>query len=420
MKIDVTDLEDSKKEVTVEIPEDVVTRKINTAYRLVGSVAKLKGFRPGKVPRDLLKTYFWNKIESEVIKDLVPEYFEKAVAEKKLQLIGQPEFAGEFHVQENAPLSFKVIVTTWPRVELPPYWGIEIEREKVEVNEEDIQAVLKDLQEQLAKYQAITDRPIREGDLVIIDYEILDQERQTLIDKKKDALIIPGAQPFLPEFSKKLIGLTKGEEREYEVDFPPDYPNNRWAGKKFSFKLVVKEIKEKVLPEIDDDFAKDWELDSLASLKEQVAEKIKKMREEEAKAKMADSLLYKLLAQTSITPPQALIEEETDDLVYDLELQLLAQGQVLDQAKENLAKVREHLRETAVRNVKVAIILHEIALREGIEVTPAEIDHQIQLLARQYNKSPEEMSKKLSKAKIERNIRERKTIDFLLEQAQLR
>ncbi|MCL6584605.1 MAG: trigger factor [bacterium] len=420
MKIDVTDLEDSKKEVTVEIPEDVVTRKINTAYRLVGSVAKLKGFRPGKVPRDLLKTYFWNKIESEVIKDLVPEYFEKAVAEKKLQLIGQPEFAGEFHVQEHAPLSFKVIVTTWPRVELPPYRGIEIEREKVEVTEEDIQAALKDLQEQHARYQAITDRPIREGDLVIIDYEILDQEGQTLIYKKKDALIIPGAQPFLPEFSQKLIGLTKGEEREYEVDFPPDYPNNRWAGKKFSFKLVVKEIKEKVLPEIDDDFAKDWEFDSLTSLKEQVAEKIKKMREGEAKTKMADSLLHKLLAQTSITPPQALIEEETDELVYDLELQLLAQGQVLDQAKENLAKVREHLRETAVRNVKVAIILQEIALREGIEVTPAEIDHQIQLLARQYNKSPEEMSKKLSKAKIERNIQERKTIDFLLEQAQLR
>ncbi len=119
MRVDVTDLEQSKKAVTIEIPEEIVTRKINDAFRQVSSSTKIKGFRPGKAPKDLLRVRFWDKIESEVIKDLVPEYFEKAVEEQRLQLIGEPEFEGELHVHEHEPLSFKVIVTTWPRVELP-------------------------------------------------------------------------------------------------------------------------------------------------------------------------------------------------------------------------------------------------------------------------------------------------------------
>ncbi|MEW6379876.1 MAG: trigger factor [bacterium] len=420
MKVDVTDLEDSKKAVTVEIPEDVVTRKINEAYRQVGSATRLKGFRPGKVPRDILKVHFWKKIELKVIKDLVPEYLEKAVTETRLQLIGYPEFEGELHVQEHAPFSFKVIVAAYPRLELPDYRGVEIDRINVEVTEEDVQNALKDLQEQHAKYQVISERPVQEGDLVILDYEASDRDNPAWSESKKDAVIIPGARQFLPEFSQKLVGMIKGEEKEFEESFPGNYSNREVAGKRILFKIAIKEIKEKVLPEIDDDFARDWDSASLASLKEEIAEKIKERREEDAKAKMANSLLGKLVASVSIEPPELMVEQEIDELFYDLELRLLAQGQALDKAESNIARVRQNLREAAVRNVRVAMVLQEIALRERIEVPPAEVDHQVQLLARQYHKSPEEIVKRLSKSRIERNIQDRKTTDFLLEHAVLR
>jgi len=421
MKVDVTDLEQSKKAVTIEIPEEIVTRKINEAFRQVSSSTKIKGFRPGKAPKDLLRARFWDKIESEVIKDLVPEYFEKAVEEQKLQLIGQPEFDGEFHIQENAPLSFKVIVMTWPRVELPQnYREIEVAQEKVEVTEEDVQAMLNDLREQSAKYQVIADRPIHEGDLVIFDYDASEKENPSWSESKKDAMATVGSPQLPPGFSENIIGMAKGEEKEFEEAFPADYHSRELAGRKISFKMNIKEIKEKVLSEIDDDFAKDWGNDSLATLRVEIAESIKKRREEEARSKMGNSLLSTILASTSIEePPELLVENETEALIDDVELQLASQGRTLDKSEPNIAKLRIELREPAIRNVKASIILEEVAIREGIKVSPEEIDHQVQLLAKQYNKNSEEV-KKAFKIKIEKTLQERKTLNFLLDHAVIR
>ncbi|MEW5801954.1 MAG: trigger factor [bacterium] len=421
MRVDVTDLEQCKKAVTVEIPEEIVTRKINEAFRQVSSSTRLKGFRPGKVPKDLLKARFWDKIESEVIKDLVPEYFEKAVEEQKLQLVGQPEFEGELHVHENSPLSFKVVVTTWPKIELPQnYREIEIVGEKAaEVTEDDIMEVLKDLQEQAAKYQVITDRPLREGDLFVFDYDATEKANPSWSESKKDAVATVGSQQIPPGFSQNIIGMSKGEEKEFEEAFPADYAKPEVAGRNITFKINIKEIKEKVLPEIDDDFAKDWSNDSLASLKEEIAETIKKRREDEARSKMVNSLLNKLLDSTSIEPPEIMVENETDALVQDLEFRLAAQGRALEKTESNIALVRKDFRETAIRNVKASMILEEVAIREGIEVPPEEIDHHVQLLAKQYNKTAEEV-KKVYKGKIEKTLQERKTLNFLLDHALIR
>ncbi len=417
MRVDVTDLEQSKKAVTIEIPEEIVTRKINDAFRQVSFSTKIKGFRPGKAPKDLLRARFWDKIESGVINDLVPEYFEKAVEEQRLQLIGQPEFEGELHIQEHEPLSFKVIVTTWPRVELPQnYREIEVAQEKVEVTEEDVMAMLNDLQEQSAKYQVIADRSIREGDLVIFDYSASEKENPSWSESKKDAMATVGSRQIPPGFSENIIGMAKGEEKEFEEAFPADYSNRELAGKKISFKINIKEIKEKVLPAIDDDFAKDWGNDSLATLREEIAATIKKRREEEARQKMANSLLSTLLDSTSVdSPPELLVENETEVLIEDVDLQLASQGRKLDKSEQNLVKLRIELREPAIRNVKASMILEEVAVREGIKVPPEEIDHQIQLLAKQYNKTTEEVKK--VKGKIEKSLQERKTLDFLLDHA---
>lgn len=228
-----------------------------------------------------------------------------------------------------------------------------------------------------------------------------------------------GSRQLPPGFSENIIGLAKGEEKEFEETFPADYPNRELAGRKIIFKVNIKEIKEKVLSEIDDDFAKDWGHESLTLLKEEIAENIKRRRDEEARSKMTHSLLAALLASTSIEPLELLVEEETTELIQDVQLQLASQGRKLDQSEQNLVKLREELRETAIRNVKASMILEEVAIREGIEVPPEEIDHQAQLLAKQYNKTAEEI-KKVFKGKIEKTLQERKTLDFLLDHAVIR
>jgi trigger factor len=421
MKVDVTDLEQSKKAVTIEIPEEIVTSKINQAYRQVSLSTAVKGFRPGKAPKDLLKARFWDKIESGVIKELVPEYFEKAVEEQKLQLIGQPQFEEEeLHIHEHSPLAFKVIVTTWPRVELPQnYRQLEVAEEKVEVTQEDVLARLRELQEKSAEYRVISDRPIKEEDLVVFDYDASEEENPSWRESKKDAEAIAGLQQLTPGFHENIIGMAKGEEKEFEEAFPANFPARGLAGRKISFKVNVKEIKEKILPEIDDDFAKDLGADSLATLKGEIAEDIKKIREGEARSKMANSLLNTLLASISIEPPELLIESETESLIDDIELQLATQGKKLEKSEEKLAMLKGELRESAIRSAKSSIALEEVAFREGIKVSPEEIDHQTQLMAKRYNQTAEEV-KKAFKSRIERTIQEQKTLNFLLDHAVIR
>lgn len=414
MNIEIKELENNQKTLTIEIPEKIVMEKIEDVYRQINASAKLKGFRPGKIPRNLLRTYYWKKVKSQTINDLVPDYFQKAIDEKKLQILGQPEFEGEVEVKEKAPLSFKVIITTWPRIDLPEdYKKIEVAEEKTEITEEHIQKALQELQNQHAKYQVVTDRPIKERDQVILNYKSSDSESGAGIEEIQDAIIEVGSDKILPALSRNLIGMNKGDEKEFEETFPEDFANEKLAGKKIGFKIFVNEIKKKILPDIDEDFAKDLGDYTLPKLKEEITGNIKKQLDEQARNKMKNSLIDKLVAMTSIDPPEIMIKNEIDAMIHDIKIGLANQGKKLNESEANIKKLNTDLREGAIKKAKTSLALYEIACREGIELSDEEIETQVKQVAMMYRQDVEQIRKSL-KSELEKSLREQKTVDFLL------
>ncbi len=414
MNIEIKELENNQKALTIEIPEEIVMEKIDNVYRQINASTKLKGFRPGKIPRNLLRTYYWEKVKTQTINDLVPDYFQKAIDEKKLQILGQPEFGKELEVKEKAPLSFKVIINTWPRIDLPEdYKKIEVAEEKAEVTEEHIQKALQELQNQHAKYQVVTDRPIKESDQVILNYKSSDIESGTSIEEIKDAIIEVGSDKFLPALSRNLIGMNKGEEKEFEETFPEDFANEKLAGKKIGFKILVNEIKEKILPDIDEDFAKDLGDYTLPKLKEEIAGNIKKQFDEQSRNKMKNYLTDKLVDMTSIDPPEIMIKNEIEAMIHDIKIGLGNQGKKLNESEANIKKLNTDLREGAIKKAKTSLALYEIACREGIEVAEEEIENQVKQVAMMYRQDVEQIRKSL-KGEMEKSLREQKTVDFLL------
>ena len=414
MNIEIKELENNQKALTIEIPEEIVMEKIDNAYRQINASTKLKGFRPGKIPRNLLRTYYWEKVKTQTINDLVPDYFQKAIDKKKLQILGQPKFEGKLEVKEKSPLSVKVIINTWPRINLPEdYKKIEVAEEKTEVTEEHIQKALQELQNQHAKYQVVTDRPIKETDQVILNYKSLDIESGTSIEEIQDAIIEVGSDKFLPALSRNLIGMNKAEEKEFEETFPEDFANEKLAGKKIGFKILVNEIKEKILPDIDEDFAKDLGDYTLLKLKEEIAGNIKKQFDEQSRNKMKNSLTDKLVAMTSIDPPEIMIKNEIEAMIHDIKISLGNQGKKLNESEANIKKLNTDLREGAIKKAKTSLALYEIACREGIEVSDEEIETQVKQVAMMYRQDVEQIRQSL-KSELEKNLREQKTVDFLL------
>ncbi len=414
MKVEIEDLEKNQKAITIEIPAAVVTRKINDSYRQVNATSKIRGFRPGKIPKNILRVHYWGKIKSQVINELVPETLQQAIEEKKLQIVGNPEFKEQIELKENAPLFYTVIVTTWPHVDLPEnYKEIEIEKETAGVTDENVLNTLKEFQNQQAKYKVVADRPIKEGDQVVIDYTSLDVENN-LLENKKDVVVEVGSNQFLPILNTNLVGMNKNEEKEFEETFPIDFANKTLADKRIKFKVLIREIKEKNFPEIDDDFAKDLGDYTLESLKGEIRENLQKKFAQEAQKKMKNALMNKLLEMASVEPPEIMIEDEMETMLQNIENELAGQGKKLIRDGSKFEEVKADLRKTAINRVKTSLILYELANREGIEVDAEEVDHQIYQLAKIYKENADTI-KKSFKNEIEKKLREQKTLDFLLE-----
>ncbi|MGA1874011.1 MAG: trigger factor [bacterium] len=417
MRTEVKDLGNNQKAITIEVPQDVAMEKINEAYRRINESARLKGFRPGKIPRNVLRVHFWSKVKTQAINDLVPDYFQKALDEEKLQIMGQPKFEGEIELREEAPFSFQVVVTTWPRTELPEsYKGIEITKEKKEVTEERIGTVLRRLQDQQAEYQVVTDRAVLESDQVVLDYTSKDSASGDVLEVDHDLVVEVGSSQLLPSLSQNLVGMQRGEEREFHETFPEEFPNKRFAHKEVTFIIMIKEIKEKTLPDLDDEFARDLGDYTLQRLKEEIAENLKRQDEEESQKNMRKTLIDKLLAMTPVDAPEIMVDHEIEAMINDLEAQLALQGRRLAQSEQNSEKLRADLRESASKRAKTSLILYEIACREGIEVTEEEINRRARQLSMQYRQDIEDVKKSL-RDEIMKTLREQKTLDFLLESA---
>ncbi|MBS3906434.1 MAG: trigger factor [Syntrophaceae bacterium] len=424
MNIIVEEISSIKKKVNVEIPLEQVTKEVESLYRQVGKQAKIKGFRPGKIPRGILERHFKDYVKSEAIQKLIQETYPAALSEKDLHPVSPPVIdPGE--LESGKPFQYSATVEVKPDIKIEGYIGLNIDGKKESAKEEEVEERLKGLQNLHAQLRTVPEpRPIQSGDHVIIDYEARMDNKPLEEGKAVDFTVEVGGGRFIPALEEKLVGLNLEEEKEIEVPFPEDYGYKKWAGKTVSFLVKVKEIKEKVLPPLDDEFAKDLgDYASLEGLKAKLKEEIEKEKELVLDRQLKDQMIEQLIQANFFEIPESLVVEQAKALVSDTKLRLASQGIALKNLNIPEEKLQEDYREAAQKQVRTYLILEKIAAREGMTVTDEEADERLQSISERTHQKFDVVKRYYEKngliPELKTGILTDKTLNFLLEKANI-
>jgi trigger factor len=424
MKANVEEISSIKKKVSIEISEDQVNKEVESFYKDLGKKAKIKGFRPGKVPRDILERYFKDYVKAEVIQKLIEETYPQALSETDLHPVSPPVIdPGGF--EDGKPFQYSAMIEVKPDIQLEEYTGLKIEGKKEEVKDEEVEERLKALQNLHANLKTISEaRPIQTGDYVIVDYEARLGGKPLEGGKAIDFTVEVGSGQFIPAFEEKLIGLKPEEEKEIEVSFPEDYGYQKWAGKTISFHVKIKEIKEKILPPLDDEFAKDLgDYSSFEELKVKLKGEIEKEKELALERQLKDQVVDQLLEINPFDVPESLVGEQAKAMVSDTKLRLAAQGVALKKLGVSEEKLQEDYKAMAQKQVRTFLILEKIAGAEGIAVTDEEADDRLREMSEKMHQKFDVVKRYYEKngllPEVKAGIIRDKTLNFLLEKANI-
>ena len=424
MKVNVEDISSIKKKVNVEIPEDQVIREVDSFYGDLKKKAKIKGFRPGKVPRNILERHFKDYVKAEVLQKLIQDTYPAVLSENNLHPVSDPMIdPGE--VESGKPFQYSATIEVKPDIKLEGYVGLNIEGKKEGAKDEEVEERLKSLQDLHANLKTISEaRPIQAGDYVIVDYVGSMDNKPLEEGKGIDFTVEVGSGKFIPEFEEKLVGLKPEEEKEIEISFPEDYGYKKWAGKTLTFHVKIKEIKEKVLPLLDDEFAKDLgDYSSLGELKLKLRSEIDRQKELALEQQLKDQMVDQLLQANSFEIPDSLVEGQAKTLVSDTKLRLAAQGMDIKNLGVSEEKLVDDYRETAKKQVRTFLILEKIADQEGITVTDEEAENRLKEISERIHQKFDAVKRYYEKngliPEIKAGIMSEKTLTFLLQKANI-
>jgi len=422
MRVSVEEINPIKKKMNVEVSEDQVIKEVDSFYRELSRKAKIKGFRPGKVPRNILERHFKDYVKTEVIQKLIQESYPQALSEAKLHPISNPLIdPGE--MEGGKPFQYAATIEIKPEIKLEGYMGLRIEGKKEGVKDEEVEERLKNLQNLHAQLKTVSDpRPIQPGDFVILDYEASMEEKPLDEGKATNFTVEVGSGRFIPDFEEKLVGLKPEEEKEIEVSFAEDYGYKKWAGKTLSFHVKIKEIKEKILPVLDDEFAKDLgDYSSLEGLRLKLREEIEKEKKLILERQLKDQMVEQLLQANSFEVPESLVEEQTRTLVSDTKMRLATQGVDFKNLGLSEEKLQGDYREMAKKQVQTFLILEKIADQEGITVTDGEAEDRIREISERIHQKFDVVRRYYEKngliPEVKAGIMSEKILNFLLEKA---
>jgi trigger factor len=424
MKVNVEDISGVKKKVHVEIPEDQVTKEIDAIYEDLKKTAKIKGFRPGKVPRPILERYFKDYVKGEALQKLIQGTYPKAFEDSHLHPVSTPVIDPQ-GLEFGKPFQYSAIIEIRPDLKMENYLGLNIEGKREEAKDEEVEERLKGLQNLYANLKTITEpRPIQNGDFVIVDYEARMNGKALEEGKAIDYTVEVGSGRFIPAFEEKLIGVKPEEEKEIEVFFPEDYGYKKWAGKTITFHVKVKEIKKKILPTLDDEFAKD--LGSYASLEELKARLRQDLEKEKKLAldrQFKDQIVDQLIQANPFELPESLVEEQAKSLVSDTKLRLSSQGVAFESLGVSEDKLKEDYKETAQKQVRTFLILEKISEEEGITVTDEEVEERLKEISERTHQKLDVVKRYHEKngliPEVKAGILSHKTLNLLLEKANI-
>ena len=414
--------ESTKREIAVEIPAERVAREIETLVEKYQKLARLPGFRKGHVPASVIRQRFAEEIKSDVVEALVPRYFRQAAERQGLVPVSQPRVT-DLHVHEGEPLKFKASFDILPEIRVEGYQELRADRPVIVVSDEEVEQALNQLREQHATFTAIEGRGLADGDFAQVSLNGQPKEGEGQPVHMDDVLVEIAGQNTMPEFTQNLRGVGAGEERTFDVRYPADSSDQRLAGKSFAYTVKVQGLKQKTLPERNDEFAKELgEFASIEQVKTKIRENIEAEKRRSAEREAKDKLVAELIKRNDFEVPEALVDHQIDVRLERGLRALAAQGmRTEDMKKMDLNRLRMGQREQAVQEVKASLLLEKIADREKIEVSDEEIDQEIQALARHTGQTSEAVRARLTRDgaldRIRNRIRNEKTLDFLYRQS---
>jgi trigger factor len=392
--------------------------------------ASIPGFRPGKAPEPMVEKRFAAEIDDELRKRLVPDSYREAVTEHKIHAIGYPQIES-VHYEPGKPLAYIATVDTAPEFKLPDYKGIAVKKKTVTVKDTDVTGMIDTLRDQQADFATVEGRALQNGDFAILNYSgvcdgkpisELAGDAKTL-GENKDFWMLIGPDSFLPGFCDQLVGAQAGEKRQVLLDFPADFPQKALAGKKATYFVDVTGIREKKLPELNDEFAKKIGMDNVEKLNEEVRKSLEGQREHEATSELRNQLVEHLLKAVEFELPETLVQQETRSVVYDVVRENTMRGMSKEQLERQKDQIYAFAAEQAKLRLRSSFILDAIAEAEKIDVEDNEVNTRIAELAQRYRTTPERFRAQLEErdglGEITDQIRIGKTIDFLLANAKV-
>ena len=399
---------------------------IMKVYTKSAKYFNIPGFRKGKAPFNIVERMYGDEIFYEdAFNELVPPIYDKEIEENKLEVVSRPDIHIE-NMKKGEDLVFTATVQTKPEVVLGQYKGVELKKVEYKVTDEDVNHELEHMQEHNARIITVEDRPVKEKDIAVIDFEGFVDGKAFEGGKAEKHELEIGSKTFIPGFEEQVIGMKAGEEKDINVTFPEDYFSKDLAGKEATFKVKLHEIKEKKLPTLDDEFAKDVsEFDTLNDLKTSIKEKKQAQNDERAKHETESLAIDAVSKNTPIDIPSGMIETEIDAMIKDLEQQLSYQGINLDQYLHMINKTRKEIednyKEQAEKNVKSRLVLEAIIKEEKLEARDDEVCAKIKEMATNYGRKEEELNKNEAlKEYLANNIKTEKAIDLIVKNAKIK
>ena len=430
MNVKVTESGTCRKILEIEIPADEVLREREGLIGEFQKAAHIPGFRIGKAPKQMIEQKFSRQIEEELQKKLIPQFYREALAKEKLKPVAYPELS-EIQLKRNSPLTFKATVDVAPEFDLPPYKGIEVRRQKADLPEEEIEKSLTAICEQQADFAEVLDRELKLGDYAILNYHGTVEGKPIgelspaakLLGENKNFWLLMAKDAFVPGFCDQIAGAKIGDKRDVTVEFPENFFNKDLAGKKARYEVEIVGIREKKLPELNDEFAKSLQFESLEKLREKILENLEAGLKRQSEAEEKNQIVDFLLKKVQIDLPESMVQAQTRKNIFDLVRENQARGVNEDDLKSKKDQIYQFANESAKDHVKVQFILSKIAGKEGIKVERPELDARISEMAENGKASPEKLREELKEGggmeMLEEQILVSKTLDFLLANAKV-
>ncbi len=422
--IKVEDISSVKKKLSFDIPWADVKNELDTVYRKVGRTAKVKGFRPGKIPRAILEKYYREQAEEETVAALVNRVYWKTLQDKDIPAVTQPQIEQK-GIEQDKDFSFSAIVEVEPHIDPKDYLGLELEKEDPAVTEGELEKRLQDIRQMFSTMEDLDeDRGVIEGDFITLNFiGKIDGEPLKELTAENHLLEI-GSKTFVPGFEEQLKGMRKGENRSFVIKFPETDVPAHLAGKDVEFSVNVVGIRIKRAPEIDENFIKNFEkYESLEALKSDVRKNLEEEKKQKIAADLDKTISDKLLACNDFEAPDSFIENQIHHMLYNMRQRMVSGGMDPKKATELALKFRDQCREEATKIVKTVILIKNIARKEGMTVDDKEWEKQIAEMAAQKSQDYETLKKSLEKDdlidSIKSEILSRKTYEFLIEKAHI-